>query len=78
MKQKDVALILVVIFFAAVVSLVVTKTIFVPDKHKQLQAEVVEPIKSEFREPDKTVFNENAINPTQLIQIGDNNNTTPF
>ena len=78
MKQKDIALIVVVGFFAAIVSLLLTQTIFVTRENRELKAEVVEPISAEFNEPDKSVFNENAVNPTQLIQIGDNSNPTPF
>lgn len=78
MKQKDIALIIVVAFFAAIFSLLLTKAVFVSSDKKQLSAETVDPISSEFNEPDKRVFNEGAINPTQLIQIGDGSNPTPF
>jgi mannitol-specific phosphotransferase system IIBC component len=78
MKQKDISLILVVAVLAVIFSLVLSQTIFVTDKQKKLTAEVVEPIRSDFKEPDKAVFNENAINPTQLIQIGNNSKTNPF
>lgn len=71
MKQKDLAVILAVVFFAAVASLLLTKSLFVSKKDRELSAQVVEPITSNFNEPDKTVFNAQAINPTQLIQIGD-------
>lgn len=78
MKQKDIALILVVIFFSAIVSLVVSKALFTTKQEKLLSAEVVEPVSSEFQEPDKTVFNGEAINPTQIIQIGGDGNQNPF
>lgn len=78
MKQKDIAVIVAVGLFAAIFSVLITKTIFVSDKHRNLSAEVVEPINSEFKQPDKNVFNPEAINPTQLIQIGDSTKATPF
>lgn len=78
MKQKDIAVIIAAGFVAAIFSLLLTQAIFVPKKNKQLSAEVVDPINAEFNEPDKSVFNPEAINPTQLIQIGDNTNSTPF
>lgn len=78
MKQKDIALILVVAIVAAVFSIVLTQAVFVSKDKKEMTAEVVEPINSSFNEPDPEVFNENAINPTQLIQIGDTNNPNPF
>jgi mannitol-specific phosphotransferase system IIBC component len=78
MKQKDIATIAVVAIVAAVISLLVTQTIFVSKKSRELTAETVEPINATFNQPDKTVFNQNAINPTQLIQIGDSTRSTPF
>lgn len=78
MKQQDIALIIVVIFVAAGLSFAVTKMVFTPEDSKRLQVETVTPINAEFRQPDKAVFNENAINPTQLIQIGDGNNSSQF
>lgn len=78
MKQKDIALIIIVIFFSAVISLLVTNMLFSTKGKKSLSAEIVEPISAEFKEPDKTVFNGDAINPTQLIQIGNENNQNPI
>lgn len=78
MKQKDVLLIIVVVIFAGIFSLLISNFFFTPDSNKNLTAEKVEEITSEFQEPDSRVFNENAINPTQLIEIGDSNNTQPF
>lgn len=78
MKQKDVALILVIVFISAVVSFFVSSTIFGSPSNRQQQAEVVDPITSSFPNPDPRYFNSNSIDPTQLIQIGNNNNTNPF
>lgn len=77
-KQKDIAMIIVVAFFAGMFSLVLTNMLFVGKKGKDLKAETVSAISSEFKKPDDRVFNSNAINPTQLIQIGENNNQKPF
>lgn len=78
MKQKDVALILVIVFVSAVVSFFVSSTIFGSPANRQQQAEVVDPITADFPNPDSRYFNSNSIDPTQLIQIGNNNNTNPF
>lgn len=77
MKQKDVALIIIVAFVAGVISLVLSNTLF-KSAERNLQAQTVQPITPDFQTPDKAVFNENAINPTKLIQIGDTNNPRPF
>lgn len=78
MKQKDVALILVVVFVSAIVSFVVSNVVFVSPKNRQQQVEVVPVISSTFPTPDPKYFNSNSIDPTQLIQIGDSNNGTLF
>lgn len=77
MKQKDIALILIVIFFGGMVSFTVSKFIF-KSSEKNLQSDVVTSITSEFVEPDKKYFNEQSIDPTQIIRIGDGTNTQPF
>lgn len=78
MKQKDVVLIVIVILFAGIFSLVVSNFFFTPDSSKSLSAEIVDSITSEFQPPDKRVFNDTAINPTKLIEIGNSNNKQPF
>lgn len=78
MKQKDLALILVVIFISAIVSLFLSKAIIVPAKNRQQSVKLVQPITSDFQKPDSRYFNSNAFDPTQPITIGQNNNTNPF
>lgn len=78
MKQKDILTIVVIAIIAGIFSLVLTRAIFVSKKDKEVTVELVDPIQAQFPDPDKRVFNENALNPTQLIQIGNNTNTTPF
>jgi hypothetical protein len=78
MKQKDIALIIVVMFFSGIVSLLVSNLFFASDSERSLTAEVVEPIDSSFQHPDAAFFNERSINPTQLIKIGDSSNKQPF
>jgi ABC-type cobalt transport system substrate-binding protein len=78
MKQKDVALIILVIFFSVVISFFVSKLIFTSASQRSLTAEVVEPIDPNFQQPDNAFFNPKSINPTQLIKIGDSKNNQPF
>lgn len=78
MKQKDIALILVIGFFSLVLSLILSNVLFNTAKDKKLESAVVEPITTEFVDPDKKYFNETAINPTQKITINENNNDKPF
>ena len=77
MKQKDIALILVVVFISGIVSFVVSGKLFAA-KSSQQQVETVDKISSTFNVPDATYFNKNSIDPTQLIQIGNSSNPNPF
>jgi hypothetical protein len=78
MKQKDIALIVLVVFFSAVISFFVSRLVFTSSSQRSLTAEVVQPIDPTFNQPDEAFFNEKSINPTQLIKIGDSNNDQPF
>lgn len=78
MKKNDILLIVVIAIVAGVFSLVISNMLFSTGGKKQLTAQKVEKIDSSFQTPDTRYFNSDGINPTQLIQIGDNVNTQPF
>jgi hypothetical protein len=78
MKQKDIALIVVVGVISAIASLFLSNALITSPKSRQQKVEVVTPISSSFNTPDKKYFNSESIDPTKLIQIGDNTNTDPF
>ena len=78
MKQKDIILIVVVVFVSGVISLIVSNLLFSSPKNRQEKVEVVEPITAYFKQPDKRYFNSQAIDPTQIIRIGDKTNDQPF
>ncbi|HSX27277.1 MAG TPA: hypothetical protein VLG25_00675 [Patescibacteria group bacterium] len=78
MKQKDYALVAVVVVISIVFSAIISKLIFGSAKSRKTKVEVVNKISSQFDLPDKKYFNEASIDPTQIIQIGDNPNPTPF
>jgi predicted permease len=78
MKQKDIALIIVVVFISAIMSFFVSQWLFAPPKARQQEVEVVGPISSSFTIPSSTYFNTNSVDPTQLIQIGNTANPNPF
>ena len=78
MKQKDIALILVVAIVSGTISLFVARDIFTTSKDRKLQAEIVQPITTDFQTPGNKYFNSNSIDPTQKISIGDGQNTAPF
>jgi hypothetical protein len=78
MKQKDIALIILAGFISALLSYFVSNALFASPKDRRAEVEVVEPITTDFSTPDKKYFNSESVNPTQLIQIGDNPNAQPF
>lgn len=78
MKQKDVALIIVMVFISGIVSFFLSNWLFASPKNRQQKVEVVDSITADFPTPDSKYFNNKAIDPTQLIQIGGNNNQNPF
>jgi len=77
MKRKDIATILVCVVIAAILSLIICSKFLSASAHNQ-KVEKVEPIASDFKLPDKAIFNTDAIDPTQLIQISPNSNNQPF
>lgn len=77
MKQKDIALIIVIVFFSAVISFVVSNALIATSR-KQQQAETVQPITAQFTKPDSKYFNNQAFDPTKPITIGQNANSDPF
>jgi hypothetical protein len=77
-KQKDIAMIIVIAFISGVISLVVSQFLFTPKSNRQQKVEVVPAITASFPSPDNHYFNNSSVDPTQLIQIGNNNNANPF
>lgn len=78
MKQKDIALIIVIVAISGVVSFLASRWIFAKPADRQQKAEIVDVITSDFPTPDSKYFNSNAVDPTQLIQIGNSTNPNPF
>lgn len=78
MKQKDIIIIIVAVFISGILSYVISSQLFAIPKDQQAQVEVIEPISAEFTQPDSRYFNEDSVNPTEPIQIGENQNQQPF
>ncbi len=78
MKQKDLALILIIVIVSGMLSFFISKWLFASPENTQVKAEVVDVISTEFVQPDKDYFGPQSTNPTRVIRIGDGTNTTPF
>lgn len=78
MKQKDIAVIIIIVFVTGILSFFISSALFTSPKNLKTEVEVAEPISAEFGQPDKKYFNKDSVNPTQTITIGDGENQQPF
>lgn len=78
MKQKDIALIIVVAFISAMLSFFVSNKIFVTPTNRQQRVEVVDKITADFTGPDKRFINPESINPTLNTPLQPGTNQNPF
>lgn len=77
MKEKDIAIIIIIVFVSGVLSFFISNKFISSPKH-DLKAAQVEAITSDFNEPSNKYFNDKSVNPTQLIRIDANSNQSPF
>lgn len=82
MKRKDLTKIIFVAVIWGIVSIIASSLIF-KSPVKNSQVPVVKPINTNFPQVStdsnyQPIFNTNAIDPTQLIQIGNSQNNMPF
>lgn len=79
MKKNDLALLVLIVAIAVVVSYFVGKSVIGDPNTKAIQVETAQPISDSFPQPDQRVFNDKAIDPAVNITIGGkNSNTNPF
>lgn len=82
MKQKDIVALTFIAFVAGLISLFISNSIFGAGQ-KPSKVPVVQALSADFpdvkNDPNyKTIFYNGALDPTQLIQIGNPQNNTPF
>lgn len=78
MKQKDIAMITIIVFISAIISVFVSNAIFASPSKRQQSVEVVQPLTASFPTKTNAQYFKNGFDPTELIQISPNNNTNPF
>lgn len=78
MKKNDIALLVLVVSLTLVASYFILKAIIGDPSQNTQSVERVEPISAELPEPSKAIFNDQAIDPTVVIQIGNPSNQQPF
>lgn len=72
MKKTDIAMIILIASISVLVSYFVAKAIVGDVQNESVKVKTTDPITTEIVEPDKTVFNKDAINPTVEVIIGGN------
>lgn len=77
MKKSDIAMIVLIASVSILVAYFVAKGIFGGSVNQAVNVQTADPISANLVQPDPTVFNSNAINPTVEVTIGGGSNTTP-
>lgn len=77
-KQNDIAILILITAISLVVAYLLGNAVINSPDSRTTPVEIAVPIGSEFPEPDTRIFNENSINPTEKIEIGDTNTPNPF
>lgn len=78
MKSTDWAAIIIVVAVSAVFAFVLGGTFISSDDDKTAQIEEVTEISEDFGTPNPEVFNDEAINLTQIVEITESESTQPF
>lgn len=78
MKKNDIALLILIVSLSLIASYFLLSTLLVKPSATRGAVEVVEPISAELTEPSDKIFNEKAIDPTVVIEIGNPANQQPF
>jgi hypothetical protein len=82
MKQKDIMTLAFIAIVAGLISLLISNAMFGAGQ-KPSKVPIVQPLSADFpdvkNDPNyKVIFYNGALDPTQLIQIGNTQNSTPF
>lgn len=70
MKKSDIAMIILIASVSVLIAYFGAQAILGDIRNESVQVKTIEPITTEVAEPDPTVFNSNAINPTVEVIIG--------
>jgi hypothetical protein len=77
-KQTDIAMLILVISISLVGSFFIGNALINKSENRSSQVEMVIPISPDFPVPNTDIFNDAAINPAEVIKIGNSNQNQPF
>lgn len=78
MKKNEIALLILIIGISVGAAYMVGQAVFGKATTKPVDVETATLITATIEYPSETIFNENAINPTVPVRIGDPSNQQPF
>jgi len=76
MKKSDIAMIILIASISILISYFVAKAIIGDVQKESVKVKTADPITTDIVQPDTTVFNSNAINPTVEVIIGGDQSKT--
>ena len=71
MKKSDIAMIILIASISILMAYFIGKAVIGDVQNETVKVKTAEPITTDIDEPDPSVFNSNAINPTVEVIIGD-------
>ena len=77
MKKSDIAMIILIASVSVLVAYFGAKALFGGSAVKPVQVDTIAPISANLDQPDPSVFNSNAINPTVEVTIGGGTSSAP-
>lgn len=78
MKKTDIAMIILIASISALFAYFIAQAVIGEPDQKEVQVKVVETMTSDIEQPDNSIFNKNAINPTVERETGQSANNLPF
>jgi mannitol-specific phosphotransferase system IIBC component len=70
MKKSDIAMIILIAAVSVIIAYFIANAVIGDVKSEAVKVKTADPITADVQEPDKTIFNSNAINPTVEVIIG--------
>lgn len=71
MKKSDIAMIILIASISILVAYFIAKAVVGDVQNESVKVKTADPMTTEVTEPEKSVFNSDAINPTVEVIIGD-------
>jgi hypothetical protein len=75
MKKTDIAMIVLIASMSVLIAYFVAKAVIGDTQNESTTVKTADPISTEITEPETSVFNSEAINPTVEVIIGDDQST---